>query len=219
MSIPSFVVVGYLHFGVYDESTIPVIAIASFAKIIATVIEACLCQSEDMPSFSLGRALDALLSPTERKHPYHIFTIPGLLAVCSSWVLYIVGTIVAARHLLFVEPFPVAFRDWEHMRPSISLFVGAIIFSLALNALVLTPLEVIMVRLSIQAKATRVTLLLDTPPDEDEQDHAVGPVRLRTDENQYAGLISCARLIIQEEGWGALYRGWWWTAFRGILFI
>lgn len=41
MSIPSIVVVGYLHFGVYeyDQSTVPVIAIASLIKIIATVIE------------------------------------------------------------------------------------------------------------------------------------------------------------------------------------
>ncbi|KAG2158512.1 uncharacterized protein EDB93DRAFT_675347 [Suillus bovinus] len=218
MSIPSIVVVGYLHFGVYDQSTVVIIAIASLIKIIATVIEAvfvnrAVTTREDIPSFSLRRALDALLSPTERRHPYRIFIIPGLLAACTSWVLYIVSTI-GARHLLFVTQFPENFGNWEDMRPHIPLLVTAVIFSLALNALVLTPLEVMMVRLSIQAKATQVALLLDTPPVE-----VIEPVRLRTDKDEYTGLISCARLIIQEEGWGVLYRGWWWTAFRGILFI
>lgn len=218
ISIPSIVVVGYLHFGMYDQSTVLIIAIASLIKIIATVIEAvfvnrAVTTQEDIHSFSLRRALDALLSPTERRHPYRIFFIPGLLATCTLWVLYIVCTI-GARHFLFVKQFPEDFGNWEDMRPHIPLLVGAVIFSLALNALVLTPLEVMMVRLSIQAKATQVTLLLDTPPVE-----AVGLVRLRTDKDEYTGFISCARLIIQEEGWGALYRGWWWTAFRGILFI
>jgi hypothetical protein len=73
---------------------------------------------------------------------------------------------------LFVNQISDKFEDWENMRPYLPLLVGAIIFSVALNALVLTPLEVIMVRLSIQAKTTQVTLLLDTPPVE-----AVGPVR------------------------------------------
>ncbi|KAG2077904.1 hypothetical protein BDR04DRAFT_1147621 [Suillus decipiens] len=218
MSIPSIVVIGYLQFGVYDQSTVLIIAIASLIKIIATVIEAvfvnrAVTTQEDIHSFSLRRALDALLSPTERRHPYRIFFIPGLLAACASWVLYIVCTI-GARHFLFVKKFPEDFGKWEDMRPYIPLLVGAVIFSLALNALVLTPLEVMVVRLSIQAKATQVTLLLDTLPVE-----AVRLVRLRTDRDEYTGLISCARLIIQEEGWGALYRGWWWTAFRGILFI
>jgi hypothetical protein len=216
--LPSMALIGYLHFGEYDQSAVFIIAIASLIKIIATVIEAvfvnrAVTTREDIPSFSIGRALDALLSPTERRHPYRIFIIPGLFVACTSWVLYIVGTI-GARHFLFVNQISDKFEDWENMRPYLPLLVGAIIFSVALNALVLTPLEVIMVRLSIQAKTTQVTLLLDTPPVE-----AVGPVRLRTDRDEYTGLISCARLIIQEEGWGALYRGWWWTAFRGILFI
>lgn len=63
---------------------------------------------------------------------------------------------------------------WElggHEAPHSSLG-WAVIFSFALNALVLTPLEVMMVRLSIQAKATQVVLLLDTPPVETS-----GPVR------------------------------------------
>ncbi|KAG0692112.1 hypothetical protein DFH29DRAFT_818223, partial [Suillus ampliporus] len=174
---------------------------------------------EEFPSFSLGRALDALLSPTERKHPYRIFIIPGLLVACTSWVLYIVGTI-ALRHFFVINQIPAYLKNWEDVKSYIPFFVGAVVFSLALNALVLTPLEVIIVRLSIQAKA-RQLIFLDTTPDED---HPMGPVRslrlrLRTDENEYTGLINCATLIIREEGWDVLYRGWWWTAFRGLLFI
>lgn len=226
ISTPSVVVVGFFHFGLGEiyASTLLIVAIAYFVKIIATVIEVvfvnrAVTSRENLPSLSLGRALDVLLSPAERRHPYRIFMIPGLLAACTSWALYIVGTIMT-RNLLFVKVklFLEHFGNWEDMKPYIPLLVVAIVLSVVLNALVLTPLEVMIVRLSIQTNSTQVTLLLDTPPDEDEQDYSVKPVRLRTCE-EYTGLINCMRLIIQEEGWGALYRGWWWTAFGGILFI
>ncbi|KAG1891411.1 hypothetical protein F4604DRAFT_1914205 [Suillus subluteus] len=120
MSLPSIAIIGYLHFGMYDQSSVLIIAIASLIKIIATVIETvfvnrAVTTREDIASFSLRRALDALLSPTERRHPYRIFIIPGLLAACTAWVVYIVGTI-GARHFLFVTQFSNIFEDWENVR-------------------------------------------------------------------------------------------------------
>jgi hypothetical protein len=32
----------------------------------------------------------------------------------------------------------------------------------------------------------------------------------------YLGLIDCAKRIIDEEGWRALYRGWWLTMLFGV---
>ncbi|KAG1756374.1 mitochondrial carrier [Suillus paluster] len=220
MYIPSFMVIAFLHIAEYNRGTILIIAIVSSIKILATVVETVLVNravttQEELPSFSLRRALDALLSPTERKRPYRIFVIPGFLAATTSWVLYIVGT-SALRHFFVIKQMPEHFENWEDVKSCIPLLVGAIVFSLVLNALVLTPLEVMIVRLSIQAKARQPILLLDTTPDED---HPVGAVRLRTNEDEYTGLINCATLIIREEGWGVLYRGWWWTAFRGLLFV
>ena len=136
---------------------------------------------EQLPSLSLRRALDALLSPKERRQPYRIFMIPGLLAACTLWILYILGTI-AARHFFIIKQLPQTAENWEDFKPFIVFVVGAIVFSLVLNVLVLTPLEVMIVRLSIQTKAneygSQAPLLLDTTPNEDAQTNMViGPVR------------------------------------------
>jgi hypothetical protein len=40
--------------------------------------------------------------------------------------------------------------------------------------------------------------------------------RLRSDKDPYLGLVDCAKRIIDEEGWGALYRGWWLTMLFGV---
>jgi hypothetical protein len=40
--------------------------------------------------------------------------------------------------------------------------------------------------------------------------------RLRNDKDPYLGLVDCAKRIIDEEGWGALYRGWWLTMLFGV---
>ena len=34
---------------------------------------------------------------------------------------------------------------------------------------------------------------------------------LRTEQEPYTGVVDCAKRIVVEEGWRALYRGWWWT--------
>lgn len=34
---------------------------------------------------------------------------------------------------------------------------------------------------------------------------------LRTEREPYIGLVDCAKRIIDEEGWSALYRAWWLT--------
>lgn len=36
---------------------------------------------------------------------------------------------------------------------------------------------------------------------------------LRTEREPYIGLVDCAKRIMDEEGWGALYRAWWLTMF------
>lgn len=34
---------------------------------------------------------------------------------------------------------------------------------------------------------------------------------LRTEREPYVGLLDCAKRIVDEEGWTALYRAWWLT--------
>ena len=40
-----------------------------------------------------------------------------------------------------------------------------------------------------------------------------GSDSLRTEREPYTGLADCAKRIIDEEGWSALYRAWWLTMF------
>jgi hypothetical protein len=40
--------------------------------------------------------------------------------------------------------------------------------------------------------------------------------RLRNVMDPYLGLVDCAKRIINEEGWRALYRGWWLTMLFGV---
>jgi hypothetical protein len=39
---------------------------------------------------------------------------------------------------------------------------------------------------------------------------------MRNDKDPYLGLVDCAKRIIDEEGLGALYRGWWLTMLFGV---
>jgi hypothetical protein len=57
-----------------------------------------------------------------------------------------------------------------------------------------------------------MTFFLITPP------HLLigGFSRLRNDKDPYLGLVDCAKRIIDEEGLGALYRGWWLTMLFGV---
>ena len=40
---------------------------------------------------------------------------------------------------------------------------------------------------------------------------------LRHEKDPYLGFVDCAKSIITEEGWGALYRAWWITLLGGVV--
>jgi hypothetical protein len=40
--------------------------------------------------------------------------------------------------------------------------------------------------------------------------------RLRNEKDPYLGLTDCAKRILDEEGWMALYRAWWLTMLGGL---
>ena len=42
------------------------------------------------------------------------------------------------------------------------------------------------------------------------------PCSLRHEKDPYLGFVDCAKSIITEEGWGALYRAWWITLLSGV---
>lgn len=114
----------------------------------------------------------------------------------------------------------------------------AIFLVLALaSTVVLTPLEVISVRLAIQrnhAAPEFNSISQEEDGDAEEAMEYAGvdedvigyvlkvyrepsssefeSISLRTEREPYIGLVECAKRIIDEEGWSALYRAWWLTA-------
>ena len=115
-----------------------------------------------------------------------------------------------------------------------------IFFVLALaSTVVLTPLEVISTRLAIQRNHAAPEFNSVSQEEEVDAEEAVeyagvdedviGYVlkvwlgtasdaetkfhSLRTEREPYIGMVDCAKRIIDEEGWSALYRAWWLTMF------
>ena len=119
----------------------------------------------------------------------------------------------------------------------------AIFLALALaGTIILTPLEVILIRLALQRNHATFGYDSVSQANGDAQEAvdyagsgedvircvlAVSPqtistdIRsgsLRTEQEPYTGLIDCGKKIVEEEGWGALYHAWWWTML-GLAFI
>jgi hypothetical protein len=111
-----------------------------------------------------------------------------------------------------------------------------------LSTIILTPLEVIAIRLSIQRNHAAPEFNSISQEEEGDADEAteyagveedvIGYVKslfsfllpeitnhicsLRTEREPYVGLIDCGKRIIEEEGWGALYRAWWLTTLGSL---
>jgi hypothetical protein len=88
-----------------------------------------------------------LLTPTERRRPWILYLTPGLLAAQVSHIAYVVLGLRTVRRLLLPE----LSQHGLFSREDVSVIKLAIFFVLALASMVvLTPLEVIAVRLAIQ---------------------------------------------------------------------
>ncbi|KAH9018501.1 hypothetical protein EDB85DRAFT_2012468 [Lactarius pseudohatsudake] len=161
-------------------------------------------------------SLRVLLTPTERRKPWVLYLTPGLLAAELLHITYAVVGLPILRHLLLPslshvgDPVP-----YDLYPRSLTIYLAISLFSTA----ILCPLEVISTRLAVQRNhdsaefnsvaQEKVGGTKDLPeysPDEDV-------IGLRNDTDPYLGLRDCAKKIIDEEGWRALYRGWWLTMF------
>ncbi|KIJ69096.1 hypothetical protein HYDPIDRAFT_36189 [Hydnomerulius pinastri MD-312] len=230
ISLPAILIIGYLHIGDYTTSDLLVFAVAGTFRAIGSAIESvfvdrAITTREELPSFSFKRAFDALLTAKERRQPYMLLFIPGLLLSHFVWTLWIIGT-CAARHFLVLWLLPTKEepKNFKEILVFVPLILGTVIASVVLNTLFLTPLEVTMVRLAIQGKSMEAVpqtamLLEDAIDTENTSTQSDEVIQLRKGDKPYIGLIDCIRRIKQEEGWGVLYRGWGWTAFRGLLFL
>ncbi|KAJ7707572.1 hypothetical protein B0H17DRAFT_917673 [Mycena rosella] len=149
-------------------------------------------------------ALHILFSAHERKKPWAIYKIPGLLTA-----------VLAIQALRGIHPL------YSHAgNPEYGVRQGILVLVALLGTIVIAPLEVIVTRLALQRNygglsfddvldvesALPLTAARSTPP-------VAAPVR--SENAPYLGLIDCGKKIIAEEGWPVLYRMWFLT-FLGI---
>ncbi|KAK0469704.1 uncharacterized protein EV420DRAFT_1634122 [Desarmillaria tabescens] len=169
-------------------------------------------------------SLHYLLSDYERKKPWAIYQIPGLLPALIINVFINIQVIRPLHYLIFPINLPEDISITETC-----LRTTCILLTAALGAAVLTPLEVIATRLALQrsygpgnSEETR-DVPLEGPGDAKASDslapdNVIIGLRLRDEDKPYSNLLDCAKMIVQEEGWRALYRGWFIT-FLGVLYV
>ncbi|EIM83099.1 mitochondrial carrier [Stereum hirsutum FP-91666 SS1] len=172
-----------------------------------------------LPWFNPVQSLHILLTPTERRKPWILYLTPGLLAAEVLHITYVVIGLRTFRILLLP-----ALSDPETATPDqISIPKLVIYLSVVvLSTIVLCPLEVIATRLSVQrnhASAEYNSVAQEIDGDaEDVADYAGAEedvIGLRSEMDPYLGLVDCGKRIVIEEGWRALYRGWWLTLLFG----
>jgi len=161
-----------------------------------------------------------LFTRAERRNPLRLCLLPGLLI--SVILLDVESSIFSSvketigKALNYHRSY-----SWG----SIGLSIGLSIVC----SLLATPIEVVLVRLSVQehspgefpteslpAPETDVFQPLETedPPayQESQGIEFAGVeedvINLRTDQEPYKGFVDCLRSIVREEGWGTLWRGW-----------
>ncbi|KAH0827824.1 mitochondrial carrier [Lanmaoa asiatica] len=211
-----------LRHGTYSTPSTGVLGILAyslFAMLISlpqTIItDRAITTPHKLPYFNVIHSLRILLTPTERRRPWILYLTPGLLAAQVSHIAYVVLGLRTVRQLLLPE----LAQPGIPSREDISVVRLAIFFVLAAaSTVVLTPLEVIAIRLAIQRNHAAPEFNSVSQEEEGDVEETVeyagideDVIGLRTEREPYIGLVDCAKRIIDEEGWSALYRAWWLT--------
>ncbi|PPQ77646.1 hypothetical protein CVT24_005473 [Panaeolus cyanescens] len=169
----------------------------------------------------------ALFSLHERSNIFRLYKNAGLF---PTWILHVLlNTLFVVssrgallRSILSLIPIKDGGR-WsapgDHMHHSLEDWVLMVGFTV-LGSLLLSPIEVILARLSLQ-KNNGKTPALESAEFEEETDRAVrveaeeDVILLHPESDRYRGLVDCFKKIVAEEGWITLYRGFWATLLFG----
>jgi hypothetical protein len=205
-SAPSAGPLGMLGYGIF-------MMVISLPSVIITY--RAITTPHKLPYFKPRYSLRVLLTPTERRRPWIIYLTPGLLLAEILHIAYIVLVLRTARHLLLPASAKSGVPSKEDFPPvRMAIYFVLCLFSTA----ILTPLEVISTRLAIQRNhaAPEFNSVVQEVEGEGEE-HAEysgaeeDVIGLRSEGDPYLGMIDCAKRIVKEEGYRALYRAWWLT--------
>ncbi|KAI0342112.1 hypothetical protein BDW22DRAFT_1396027 [Trametopsis cervina] len=176
-----------------------------------------------LPYFNPIYSLRILLTPTERRRPWLLYTTPGLFAAQFLHLAYKILFIGSLKVLLLPVSEDPTDRAPFDVNP---VKLGIMITIALLSTFILCPLEVIASKLAIQRNhaAPEYNSVSQEVEEEDvapeEYVEYAGAdedvIGLRHEKDPYLGLIDCTKRVVDEEGWGALFRAWWLTAFGNL---
>lgn len=176
-----------------------------------------------LPWFNPVYSLRVLLTPTERRKPWIIYFTPGLFAAQFLHLAYKIIFIGSLRRFLL----PNISNGDETAINDLSWWKVGIMITVALvSTVILCPLEVIASKLAIQRNhaAPEYNSVAQEAEDDglnnEEYAEYTGAeedvIGLRHEKDPYLGLVDCAKKVVDEEGWQALYRAWWLTALSSL---
>ncbi|KIK67358.1 hypothetical protein GYMLUDRAFT_37460 [Collybiopsis luxurians FD-317 M1] len=164
-----------------------------------------------LSSVNPAKSLRAILTPTERRKPWILYFTPGLLAAEVLHILIVVLFLGPIRRLLVPPLESGYFENVSFVK--LGIYVVVVIAA----TIVLSPLEVMAIRLAIQrnhSSAEYNSVSQEIEGDADEAEFAGNEedvIGLRSENDPYLGLTDCAKRMIDEEGIFSLYRAWWIT--------
>lgn len=177
-----------------------------------------------LPWFAPKKALQILLTPYELHRPWVLYLAPGLMLARTLHVIWLVFIQRGVRRLLLpsLDPDKLAETDDPIGMFDSPIRLGFYIFFVGLGAVaVLTPLEVISTRLSVQRNNSQVGGFGAVPeeelPDLEYAGRDEDVIALRPEDNPYEGFVQCGKSILQEEGPETLLRAWWVTLAASLL--
>ncbi|KAF8313484.1 mitochondrial carrier [Clavulina sp. PMI_390] len=181
-----------------------------------------------LPWFQPRIALRALFTPYERSKPWVLYLTPGLALAQTLHVLYFLIVARGLRAVLVPSYTPNNFiLNGESLGAygGFWAYLGMAAYAafLIASVLVLTPLEVLSARLSVQRNHPRGATALPTSASAagmNDDDGGIGleyagaeedVIALRNEDEPYQSLVDAYRKVVMEEGTKTLYRCWWLT--------
>jgi len=171
-----------------------------------------------LPYFDALSSIRNLFTPIERQRPWRLYFTPGLFpAVAISTAYYAYVPRISRTWLMDVGA-----NEANSPNQAFSRILSYAIVAV-LTMAIMTPIEVIIVRLSMQhqhAVEPVYTTAVTQEAGGHSQEAAVygeyNVIQIRRGRGPYTGLFDCAKRVVVEEGWSTLYLGWWITMLFSI---
>ncbi|KAJ7678947.1 mitochondrial carrier [Mycena polygramma] len=193
--------------------------VTTYRYIISYLTRRAITTPRKLDVLNAREALHILFSVHERKKPWAIYQIPGLLPALLLNFAFSHFILRPLRSLIF---------PWTDSYPPAEEAIRNVLLVLVtlLSTIVSAPLELIVTRLALQRNYGGLVFGEDSAAMNAAESGAVAvappssnALHLRSENDPYLGLIDCAKKIIAEEGWPVLYRMWFLTFLGNFVLV